>query len=149
MRERILDELEQIPRIRIERRIRADDLKEVLLAKGYEKVCIWCGTRLSGRKRTMCSDLCWHYFATRCQFDYLRRVIVKERKKVCEECNQFYRNSEKLQVHHKLPISRGGKTFDRDNLILLCTKCHGKAHRIKPSSLEDKNKNMTSLDRWL
>ena len=36
------------------------------------------------------------------------------------------------QVHHIQPVNAnggGGRVFDRDNLAMVCTKCHGVAHR--------------------
>jgi len=37
-------------------------------------------------------------------------------------------NTHFLEVHHKIPRSRGG-TNAPDNLITLCSACHRQAHR--------------------
>lgn len=43
---------------------------------------------------------------------------------VCEVC----RNTELVQVHHRIPIVKGGKA-DLDNVELLCIKHHQEAHK--------------------
>ncbi len=44
----------------------------------------------------------------------------------CEICNKKTKN---LELHHIIPKSRGG-TDDKNNLIELCSKCHGLAHDV-------------------
>ena len=53
---------------------------------------------------------------------------------LCEQCltNGKYVKTE--EIHHKLPLSKGG-THDRDNLIALCKECHARIHA-------------TNGDRW-
>ena len=46
---------------------------------------------------------------------------------LCEKCLAEGRVTLMAEVHHKLPISRGG-THDRDNLMSLCQSCHNKIH---------------------
>lgn len=47
--------------------------------------------------------------------------IYTELKKIkhCQKCKAEGR----LQIHHKLPVSKGGKS-ERSNLIVLCRDCH-------------------------
>jgi 5-methylcytosine-specific restriction endonuclease McrA len=44
------------------------------------------------------------------------------------QCSEIDCNSTKnLQVHHKIPVSRGG-SHALSNLITLCSHCHAKQH---------------------
>jgi 5-methylcytosine-specific restriction endonuclease McrA len=50
---------------------------------------------------------------------------IKARKK-CKLCNKIVKKG-KLQIHHKVPVSQGGKS-DYMNCIGICKECHDKAH---------------------
>lgn len=49
-----------------------------------------------------------------------KRVMARDGRK-CKKCGSVVG----LQVHHIIPISRGGRTIDL-NLITLCRVCHAK-----------------------
>jgi 5-methylcytosine-specific restriction endonuclease McrA len=51
---------------------------------------------------------------------------IKERK-VCKICGRKVRGKNRLQVHHKIPVSQGGKS-DYQNCIGVCKECHWKIH---------------------
>ncbi len=55
--------------------------------------------------------------------DLCKRKIAACRG-VCQRCP----SSERLEVHHIIPLSRGGSNLDL-NLIVLCYKCHNKRHK--------------------
>ena len=38
-------------------------------------------------------------------------------------------STNKLQVHHKIPLDAGGPEFELDNLETVCVSCHGERHR--------------------
>jgi len=46
---------------------------------------------------------------------------------LCEMCQAEGKLTPVEEVHHKLPVSKGG-THARDNLISLCRACHMKIH---------------------
>ena len=46
---------------------------------------------------------------------------------LCEKCLEEGRATLMEEVHHILPVSKGG-THDRSNLMSLCRSCHNKAH---------------------
>ena len=46
-----------------------------------------------------------------------------------KECKLCLLQYEKLEIHHIVPVSRGG-TEDSSNLIEICLECHGKAHDV-------------------
>ena len=47
-------------------------------------------------------------------------------KNKCKICKV---KSDNLEVHHIIPKSRGG-TNDKNNLIKICSKCHGLVHNV-------------------
>ena len=46
---------------------------------------------------------------------------------LCEKCLKAGVAVAAEEVHHKVPLSKGG-THDRNNLIALCKSCHSKIH---------------------
>ena len=46
---------------------------------------------------------------------------------LCEQCEKDGRIVPAAEVHHKVPISKGG-THARENLMSLCRSCHNKIH---------------------
>jgi hypothetical protein len=45
------------------------------------------------------------------------------------KCKLCSKKTEHLELHHIIPKSRGGSN-DANNLIKLCSKCHGLAHNV-------------------
>ena len=45
------------------------------------------------------------------------------------KCNICNKETEQLEKHHIIPVSRGGLNKD-SNMILLCVNCHGLAHNV-------------------
>ena len=73
------------------------------------------------------------------------------------KCKLCSKKTEHLELHHIIPKSRGGSD-DANNLIKLCSKCHGLAHDVSFSNNRgglikeaiDKNKNKYKRDtEWL
>lgn len=52
----------------------------------------------------------------------MKRNLLKTRGAICERCSK----SGKVEMHHILPVSRGGRTIET-NLLLLCPDCHRQA----------------------
>lgn len=46
---------------------------------------------------------------------------------LCEQCLKQGRTTPTEEVHHIIPLSRGG-THSTDNLMSLCQSCHNKIH---------------------
>jgi 5-methylcytosine-specific restriction endonuclease McrA len=51
---------------------------------------------------------------------------LKERIRACQMCG----TDEKLEIHHKIPFSKGGTEIE-ENLLVVCDSCHKKIHKIK------------------
>ena len=56
---------------------------------------------------------------------FIRRKLIQARGYKCERCGRGGR----LEVHHRIPISKGGKRYDRENLEVICRQCHFDEHR--------------------
>ena len=56
----------------------------------------------------------------------IRDKYIKEHP-LCEMCEKEGRLVPAEEIHHILPVSRGG-THSRDNLMALCRSCHNKIH---------------------
>lgn len=52
----------------------------------------------------------------------------------CEKCKSEGRYTLASEIHHIIPLSKGG-THDLDNLMPLCKSCHAKIH----ASIRKKN----------
>ncbi|MFI8238537.1 HNH endonuclease [Streptomyces sp. NPDC085866] len=66
----------------------------------------------------------------------LRYEILERDNKTCQDCGRIPGQGVSLQVHHILPVHQGGMN-DRDNLVTLCSECHGGRHALMGSSVED------------
>lgn len=54
----------------------------------------------------------------------IRNIFIKEHP-LCEECRRNGRVTPAEEVHHILPLGRGG-THDTNNLMALCKSCHSR-----------------------
>ena len=53
-----------------------------------------------------------------------RETCIKRAGFRCERCNRAGR----LEVHHKVPLSKGGERYAFDNVEVLCRHCHFGEH---------------------
>ena len=62
------------------------------------------------------------------QWEQLRKQRLELDNYTCQKCGfDGHDCPNKLQVHHKVPLARGGRN-KLSNLITLCIKCHKKQH---------------------
>lgn len=66
-----------------------------------------------------------------------------------KEIKRHWETSEGLEVHHIVPISKGGAMWDEDNLETLCIKCHDCKHAAAPKPVIDPIKKIRMLHRTL
>ena len=120
----------------------------------YTGGCRWCGTtELPPRRRTFCSQSCVDNYMIRVSTSYLRDLVYKRDKGICELCGvdtkkiakeilsgeatrKDYSISEKRKVwkrknggslwdaDHKLRVQDGGGLCGLDNIRTLCIACH-------------------------
>ena len=59
------------------------------------------------------------------------RTLARQRDaERCTVCG----SSDRLEVHHRIPISEGGDRFALSNLVTLCSSCHHDSHRGRGST---------------
>lgn len=56
------------------------------------------------------------------------RMVKLKQNPLCEMCEDKGLITPAVLVHHIVPISEGGAVLEYDNLMSLCTKCHGEVH---------------------
>lgn len=110
--------------------------------------CKWCNKELTGRRTSFCCDEHSQYFSNitvwhRGRDPYSLRILYRDNF-TCQHCGEFHAfknefnvfvpiDDGKLNVHHILPVSKGGGD-EPENLITLCINCHKQAHKkIKES----------------
>ncbi len=59
----------------------------------------------------------------------LRYKILDRDDHACQDCGRLPAQGVSLQIHHILPVHKGGKN-DEENLITLCVQCHGGRHAM-------------------
>lgn len=114
-----------------------------------EGACEWCGNPLPNKRRkSCCCDECTFEFAkattpvmyanTGSAGGY-RNHIFRRDNYTCQNCGKFHvivndngiplpTTDGQLDLHHKIPVSRGG-TDEPSNLVTLCRKCHKQWHK--------------------
>ncbi|MEU8877918.1 HNH endonuclease signature motif containing protein [Streptomyces javensis] len=66
----------------------------------------------------------------------LRYKILDRDNKTCQDCGRTPAQGISLQIHHILPVHKGGKN-DEDNLVTLCLQCHGGRHALMGGAPKD------------
>lgn len=62
----------------------------------------------------------WKKISSKIKNKNLREIVRREQNFCCASCGE---SRYKLEVHHRVPRSRGGAN-NRENIVGLCTKCH-------------------------
>ena len=83
-------------------------------------LCRWCGTEVTGRRRTFCSDSCVHEWRLRSSTSYLRECVFKRDRGVCGICG---RKRLKCEADHIRAVREGGDS-NLENIRTLCVPCH-------------------------
>lgn len=92
-------------------------------------VCARCGhnTETQGAHGRLCDPVNEEIAKYNMQYEArsigtwgLKAKIINERGNRCEQCGAEHL---RLEMHHILPVSKGGKTV-RENILLLCHDCH-------------------------
>lgn len=82
--------------------------------------CYWCGSELTGRRKSYCSKECYTEYYGNFDWKFLRIKMLRRDNFQCVKCKGLAN-----QVDHKIAIMNGGDFFDHSNLQTLCNKCHG------------------------
>lgn len=81
--------------------------------------------------------------ATHTEQGHARKLCRERHDHQCWICQSII----KLTVHHKVPLAKGG-TWEQDNLVLLCDRCHKLVHGFS-GLLEDLIPKYQKLVRYL
>ena len=54
----------------------------------------------------------------------LRRKLIREAGHQCVRCGRNGR----MELHHIVPVSKGGDAYDESNIEVLCRRCHMEHH---------------------
>jgi 5-methylcytosine-specific restriction endonuclease McrA len=68
------------------------------------------------------------YSNNKASWDEIRQRVLERDQFNCTKCGTNLIGKWDREVHHIIPLSRGGKTV-MSNLITLCGKCHKLEHR--------------------
>lgn len=123
------------------------------MADATKKICRWCKSQVSGRRRTFCSDACVHEWRLRSSSSYLRDCVFERDRGVCALCGidtvkqrravmklPFGMRMAELrrlieqgviarkrkswwEADHIVPVVEGGDS-NLENLRTLCVPCH-------------------------
>lgn len=92
--------------------------------------CLECRKPLISPARKYCTEKCRvEYYSKNYSHTFREKKLQKAGK--CQVCGE----QKDLQLHHILPISKGGELLADGNIVILCKNCH---------KLEHANKNLTS-----
>jgi 5-methylcytosine-specific restriction endonuclease McrA len=103
--------------------------------------CLDCGTRTKGARCATCTAASQDDLAARrkirsgWEWGELRKA-VSPRPRL-----RPLRGTNRLEVHHRLPLSEGGTNALR-NLELLCAACHDAAHVAAPAEVRPLSRPM-------
>lgn len=61
----------------------------------------------------------------------------KDKEKFCEQCYARGVLVPVEEIHHKIPLAKGG-SHDRSNLIALCKSCHSQIHAKRGDRWHDR-----------
>lgn len=99
--------------------------------------CIICHADLPPKRRKYCSDGCfqkWYKTIEIKDWSKVRTQVKKRDHYTCQHCGITRKELEqkycwddirgRLEVHHIIPVSKGGAEFDPGNGITLCHDCH-------------------------
>ena len=106
-----------------------------------DRYCLWCGERLTKRRRKYCSDehglLYWaRYVAPQeLQWSVASHQALKRDWYVCQDCGrpEGLQPWTGLEVHHIVPLDPSEERWNspknyQENLVTLCRPCHELRH---------------------
>lgn len=66
----------------------------------------------------------FHKRLNRRRWEAVRLTMLNNADWRCSDCRRFGN-----EVHHVVPLHKGGAAYDLDNLAVLCRGCHQERHR--------------------
>lgn len=84
-------------------------------------LCRYCGTEVSGRRQTFCSDACVHEWKIRTNPGFARDQVFRRDHGKCAICGAV---DHRWEADHIVPVVEGGGECGLENLRTLCQPCH-------------------------
>jgi 5-methylcytosine-specific restriction endonuclease McrA len=88
--------------------------------------CRVCHEKLSGRRRTFCSQKCVDKLIQETDWSEIRKRVFERDCGRCQICGLELDNKalNGYHVDHIHPVSKGGNPYDMSNLQLTCVECN-------------------------
>ena len=136
--------------------------------------CLYCGKEIPKFRRKYCSDNCGKLYRQAVypyqviHWSTFKEAIKKRDGHKCIECGRDtpcivqrerkwkYKGQVEvtrwevpfgLEVHHIIPLNKGGREFDPDNCVTLCYECHKVKHHKRACEPDGKS-HQTSIGAW-
>jgi 5-methylcytosine-specific restriction endonuclease McrA len=98
--------------------------------------CWWCGGAFPDkRKRRYCSAVCRRKYEESFYWSWASVAAIRRARYRCKECG--IKGKRRLHVHHIIPLNGTDRIVNalnrRENLVVLCRKCHQRKHEIRNS----------------
>ena len=74
----------------------------------------------------------------------IKKELIKNCNSICNFCGKKFDDRE-LELEHCVPISIGGSEFDRDNMRMICYRCH-KEKTVKDKAILNALKSLRVID---
>lgn len=110
-----------------------DSFGEFSVLTGYEGSgnCWYCGKAFPDRReRRFCSSGCRVMYEESFYWAWASRTAIRRARYRCHDCG--LKGKRRLQVHHIIPLNGGDRIKNvlnrRENLVVLCKRCHKKRH---------------------
>ena len=90
-------------------------------------LCVWCGSKLEGRRTKYCSDKCMRTYSYAHSIGWMRDKFFSDSDKKCAKCRSDIIESGlgyDYVLDHIVPIALGGEEFNSDNFQILCNSCN-------------------------
>lgn len=93
--------------------------------------CWWCGALFPDtRARRYCSVTCRRRYQDTYYWSWASAAAMRRARYRCKECG--LKGKRRLDVHHIVPLNGADRMANplnhRDNLVVLCKRCHLKRH---------------------
>ena len=66
----------------------------------------------------------------------VKAEVIERDMSRCRRCGKTEKESRKMHIHHIIPFNNTATQTDLDNLVLLCSKCHGYVHSKRNTNRE-------------
>ena len=120
---------QEVCKLECQREYYKNNCKPNIIVK-EKALCVYCGKKFNRKSRNhfYCSRECnindrELKQPTAIEWQVLREYVLERDNYKCSKCG----SDNQLQMHHIVPLMLGGSN-ETENIITLCSKCHGNIH---------------------